>query len=86
MKDVPTTTGCAAGQEVLPDGENQTSGEQDLPAEEPAALRYRETEGHSRGCQEGPQQGDSITVNSTWYISIVCEPVIEPVVISYSYY
>lgn len=57
VEDVPGTAGCATGQEVLPDREDQTSGVQDPPTEMSAALRLRETEGHCRGCQKRPRQG-----------------------------
>lgn len=57
VKDVPRAAGCAAGQEVVPDWENQTSGAEDPPPAEPAALRYREAQGYCRVCQKGPGQG-----------------------------
>lgn len=58
IQDVTGRAGCTAGQEVLPDGEDQASGIQAPAAEESAALHHREKEGHCSSCQKRPGKGE----------------------------
>lgn len=61
MSNFPDVTGrtcCRAGQEVLPDGEDQTFGIQAPAAGKPAPIHIREEEGHCSSCQKRPGKGD----------------------------
>lgn len=58
IEDVAGRAFCAAGQEVLPDGEDQTSGIQAPAAEESAPVHIREEEGHCSSCQKRPGEGE----------------------------
>lgn len=57
-QDVTERTGCSTGPEVLPDGQDQTSGVQAPAAEKPAPVRLGEEEGHCSSCQKRPGKGE----------------------------
>lgn len=71
-QDVTGRTGCTAGQEVLPDGEDQTSGIQAPAAEKSAPVYIREEEGHCSSCQKRPGKGDFGTFYKKGHLAGTC--------------
>lgn len=57
LQDVAGGGGCAAGQEVLPDGQDQAAGVPAPAAEKPAPLYHRAKEGHCSSCEKRHGKG-----------------------------